>query len=234
VTIPGDQPLVDVDLSAGYFDESDPGPYAIPPDAPIEGGPDADGDRHVIAVDMHNCLLYELYSAYPDGDGTWTATSGVIWDLTSSALRPLGWTSADAAGLPIFPGLVRRDEVVAGHIGHALRFTVSASQRAIVLPATHWASSSTDATRPPMGLRLRLKASYDISGFSTGNQVILTALKEYGMIVADNGSDWYLSGAHDPLWDDDELGELKSVPGSAFEVVDTGPVYTDYADVPTP
>jgi len=231
-TVPGDQPLVDVDFSDGYPDESDPGPYAFPPDALVEGGPDASGDRHVIAVDMDNCLLYETFATYPDGDGTWTAVSGAIWDMTSNAYRPIGWTSADAAGLPIYPGLVRRDEVLAGYIGHALRFTVSTSQRAIVLPATHWASSNTDPDTPPMGLRFRLKTDFDISGYTPNVQVIMTALKEFGMIVADNGSDWFISGAHDPQWDDDELRQLKDLQGSDFEAVDTGPIYTDYGAVP--
>jgi hypothetical protein len=217
-----------VSVSFDYADESDPGPYPIPDDALIEGGPDADGDRHVLLVDPLEKKLYELFYAVPQGDGSWAAGSGAIFDLTSNALRPAGWTSADAAGLPIFPGLVRYDEVVErGEIAHALRFTVSQSQRAYIPPATHLASSSTDARRPPMGLRLRLRADFDISGFSPNVQVILRALKQYGMIVADNGSDWYISGAPDPRWNDDELRELGQVQGRDFEAVYTGEAVTD-------
>ncbi len=219
VVVDGTQPKVAVTFE--YEDESDPGPYPIPPDAPIEGGSDSDGDRHILIVDRDNLLLYELFSAWPEGNG-WRAGSGAVFDLTSNDLRPDGWTSADAAGLPILPGLVRYDEVAAGEIRHALRFTCARTQRAYIHPATHWASSSTDPDRPPMGLRVRLKADYDISGFSARVQVILTALKRYGMFVADNGSNWFISGAPDSRWDDDELRALKSVPGSAFEAVETG------------
>lgn len=229
--VPSDQPKVAIDFSNGYEDESDPGPYPVPPDAPIEGGADGQGDRHVIAVDMSAegaCMLYELFGAHPQPDGSWQATSGAVFDLSSNELRPIGWTSADAAGLPIFPGLVRRDEVEAGEIPHALRFTVQETQRAFVLPATHWASAQTDADLPPMGLRFRLKASVDISGFSPANQVILTALKTYGMIVADNGGDWFLSGAPSPSWNDDDLNQLKQLTGADFEAVDTGPIHTSY------
>ena len=228
VGVPGDQPKVEVDFSDGYGSESDPGPYAIPPDAPIEGGPEGAGDRHVIAVDMDGCMLYELFAAYPNPDGSWKALSGAIFDMTSNDLRPIGWTSADAAGLPILPGLVRYDEVAAGAIEHALRFTVATTQKAFVLPATHWASSHTDADLPPMGLRFRLKADVDISGFSEGNQVILKALKTYGMILADNGGNWFLSGEPNPKWIDDDLHALKQLSGSDFEVVDTGLAYTTY------
>ncbi|HEY7106827.1 MAG TPA: hypothetical protein VH986_10515, partial [Acidimicrobiia bacterium] len=154
--------------------------------------------------------------------GGWRAGSGAIWSLGSNRLRPAGWTSADAAGLPILPGLARYDEVASGHIDHALRFTVSQTQRAYLHPATHWASSSTDPDRPPMGLRFRLKASFDVSGYSGEARVVLDTLKQYGMIVADNGSNWYITGAADARWDDDDLNQLKTVPGSAFEVVDTG------------
>lgn len=219
VTHAGD-PLVPVVWEA-YGDESDPGPYRIPLTAPIEGGSGADGDRHAIGVDVSNCRLYELYRAFPIG-GAWHADSGTSWDLRSNDLRPEGWTSADAAGLPIFPGLARYDEVASGEVTHALRFTVVRSQRAHILPATHNASSSTDPNRPPMGLRLRLKASYDISHFTGQSRVILEALKTHGMIVADNGSSWYISGASDSRWDDDDLNQMKSVPGSAFEAVYTG------------
>ncbi len=214
-----------------YDDESDEGPYPIPDPPSIEGGPDGDGDRHVLMLDRERCTLWELYWVWPPGEGDnpsssqWYAGSGAIFDLTSNALRPDYWTSADAAGLPIFPGLVRYDEAVEdGVINHALRFTVEESQRAFIHPATHFASDSTDADRPPMGLRLRLRADYDISGFSAPVQAILQALKTYGMLVADNGGDWFLSGAPDPRWDDDMLSELDQVQGSAFEVVDTGPL----------
>jgi hypothetical protein len=180
-------------------------------------------------------MLYEIYRAFPEGD-SWTADSGVAWDLTSNETHPEGCTSADAAGLPIFPGLVRYDEVVEqAEIRHALRFTVSQSQRAYIYPATHYASSNTDTDLPPMGLRFRMKADYDCSGYSDEVQVICTALKKYGMIVADNGSDWYLSGAPDSRWSDDNLGDIKTILGSAFEVVDTGdPIVTDSPDCVLP
>jgi hypothetical protein len=208
-----------------YGDESDPGPYPVPLDAPVEGGPSSTGDRHVLTVDRDHCKLYELYRAFRTAKG-WKAASGAVFNLRSNALRPLGWTSADAAGLPIFPGLVRYDEVKAGAIKHALRFTVARTQRGYVLPATHFASSSTDPDLPPMGLRFRLRQDFDLSGFRGQAKIILRALKDYGMIVADNGSNWYITGAADPRWDDDDLGQLKRVPGSAFEVVDTGAVHT--------
>lgn len=227
VIVPADQPRVPVQFR--YGDESDPGPYPIPPDAPIEGGPDGDGDRHVIALDLEGCALYELFDAHPvDGGASWRAGSGAIFDLRTNALRPAGWTSADAAGLPIYPGLVTYGEVVEeGVVDHALRFTVSQSQRAYIPPATHFASSDADPSLPPMGLRLRLRADHDCSGASSEVQVICTALKRYGMFVADNGSDWYVSGAPDPRWDDDALRDLRSIPGSAFEVVYTGEPVTD-------
>lgn len=224
VLVGGSQPDVPIDFVA-YGDESDPGPYPVPDDAPIEGGPSADGDRHVLVIDTDACMLYELYRAFPQG-GSWEADSGATWDLTINDTRPVEWTSADAAGLPVFPGLVRRDEVMSGVIDHALRFTVSQSQAGFIAPASHYASSSTDPDRAPMGLRLRMKASYDCSGYSTETQVVCTALKKYGMIVADNGSNWYISGAPDPAWDDDALGDIKDIPGDAFEVVDTGPIQT--------
>jgi hypothetical protein len=208
-----------------YGDESDPGPFPIPLTADIEGGSSSTGDRHVIAVDMTACMLYELYNAYPK-TSSWEASSGARWDLTSNKTRTIGWTSADAAGLPIYPGLVRYDEVKAGAINHAIRFTVSKSQAGYILPATHYASSSTDANRAPMGLRLRLKASFSISSFSTDVQVILKAFKKYGIIVADNGSDWYISGAPNSSWDDSDLANLSKVKGSDFEVVDTGSIQT--------
>jgi hypothetical protein len=217
-----DEPRRRVEYTA-YGDESDPGPFPIPPDAPVEGGPASSGDRHVVVLQRGTCMLYELGRAFWRSDH-WEADVGVDWDLRSNARRPLGWTSADAAGLPILPGLVRYGEVAAGEVKHALRFTVSRTQRGYVFPATHFASSSLDPDRPPMGLRFRLKRSFRLAGFHGQALVILRALKRYGMIVADNGSNWFITGAADPRWDDDDLRQLKRVPGSAFEVVDTGPV----------
>jgi hypothetical protein len=202
----------------GYADESDPGPYPIPNDVGIEGGLSSDGDRHAIIVDSDSCMLYELFALYPS---PWTAGSGAIWSLTSNALRPRGWTSADAAGLPILPGLVRYEEVAAGHIDHAIRFTVSRSRRAYVYPARHFASSLTSRKLPPMGLRLRLRANYPVSGFPYQARVVLKALKRYGMIVADNGTSWYITGAPDSGWDNGQLHTLGKVKGSDFRVVDT-------------
>ncbi|WP_246066892.1 stalk domain-containing protein [Paenibacillus koleovorans] len=219
----GDQPKVNIAFT-DYGDESDPGPYPIPADAPIEGGPNGDGDRHVIVVDKDNLQLYELFNARPAANGGWEASSGARWDLTSNALRPKRWTSADAAGLPVFPGLVRYEEAAAGEINHALRFTVSKTQKGFIAPATHYASSSSDPILPPMGLRLRLKADFDISGYSPTNQAILRALQKYGMIVADNGSSLYLSGAPSPQWNDDDLRKLGALKGSDFEAVYTGPI----------
>ena len=207
-----------------YDEESDPGPYPIPDNAPIEGGPYAAGDRHVIVIDRDNHLLYELFAAYPH-HAYWTAGSGAVWDLNGiDRQRELGWTSADAAGLPIFPGLVRYDEAASGEIKHALRFTVNDTRRAFIAPASHYASNSDDVNLPPMGLRVRLKAAFDISSFSPMNQAILTAMKKYGMIVADNGADWFVSGAPDRRWDDDDLHDLGRVHGGDFEAVDTGPI----------
>ncbi|HUI93216.1 MAG TPA: carboxypeptidase-like regulatory domain-containing protein [Chitinivibrionales bacterium] len=202
-----------------YADESDPGPYPIPANPPIEGGPSSTGDRHILMIDRDSWILYELYSAYPPGTG-WTAGSGAIFKLDSDSLRQAGWTSADAAGLPIFPGLVRYDEVVEQKaVLHAVRFTVVNSRHAYLPPATHYASNKTADTLPPMGMRVRLKASVDISGYSANMQVILKALKTYGMIMADNGSNWYVSGAPDSRFDDNELNTLKQIKGSNFEVV---------------
>ena len=220
VVVPASQPLVPITYEA-YGDESDPGPFPIPPNAPVEGG----SDRHVLVVQQGTCQLYELGRAFRSGSG-WTADVGAKWDLTTGALRPLGWTSADAAGLPILPGLVRYDEVAAGSIRHAIRITFDTTQRGFVLPATHWASSNTDPNAPPMGLRLRLSASFDLSRFTGQSRVILEAMQTYGVIVADNGSNWYFQGDGDPRWDDDDLNQLKQVPGSAFEVVDTGATVT--------
>ncbi len=217
-----------VPVSFYYASESDPGPYPIPPDAPIEGGPGGTGDRHVIVIDRDSRTLYEVFDATPvDGGASWTGGSGAVFDMTSNALRPAGWTSADAAGLPIFPGLVRYDEAVEqAAIEHALRFTCPVTRRAYVAPARHWASSNTDPNLPPMGMRVRLQASFDITPFPAEVQVILRALKTYGMFLADNGSGWYISGAPDPRWDDSRLGTLKSIPSSAFEVVEMGTIVT--------
>jgi hypothetical protein len=218
VDVPGSQPKVSVTFD--YADESDPGPYPIPPDAPIEGGPDSDGDRHVLVLDRDNCTLYELFYAFPQPDGSWHAGSGAFFDLSSNALRDAGWTSADAAGLPTLPGLVRFDEVASGEIRHALRFTAPQTRKVYVWPARHYASDLTGTQYPPMGQRFRLRTDFDISGFPPQVQVILRALKKYGMFLADNGSAWYLSGAPDERWDNDVLSQLSQVPGSAFEAVD--------------
>jgi len=224
LTVPGSTPGVPVNFTA-FGNQSDHGAYKIPLDAPIEGGSSSTGDRHVLSLDYDNCILYELYRAFPQGDH-WDADSGAIWNLRSSGLRPPEWTSADAAGLPIFPGLVRFDEIAAGHIDHALRFTVGQTQDGYVLPATHWAGSSSNPNDPPMGLRLRLSAGFDISGYTGQARVVLEALKRYGMIVADNGGSWFITGAADPRFNDADLNQLKSVPGTAFEVVNTGAVCT--------
>src|SRR3954454_2187547 len=204
----------------GYADESDKGPYPIPRNVPIEGGRRSSGDRHAIIVDRSSCKLYELYSLYRSGSG-WRAGSGAIWDLRSNHLRPAGWTSADAAALPMLPGLARYDEVKRGAIDHALRFTVQRTRRAYVYPARHFASSLTDPDLPPPGMRLRLKASFDTSRFPRQSRIVLNALKRYGMIVADNGSNWFISGAPNKGWNNDDLHQLGRVRGSDFEVVDT-------------
>ncbi len=203
-----------------YADESDKGPYPIPKTVHIEGGRSSTGDRHAILVDKDACKLYELYALYPAAGG-WTAGSGAIWSLKSNKLRPAGWTSADAAGLPIFPGLARYDEVARGVIDHALRFTAERTRRAYVYPARHFASDASDPSLPPMGLRVRLKASVDISGFPRQARIVLQALKTYGMILADNGSSWYISGAPNPHWSNDDLHSIGRITGADFEVVDT-------------
>ncbi len=208
-------------VAFGYADESDKGPYPIPKTVHIEGGNASSGDRHALLIDKDACKLYELYALYPKSGGGWKAGSGAIWSLRSNALRPAGWTSADAAGLPIFPGLARYDEVARGVIDHALRFTVEHTRRAYVYPARHYASSSDDPSLPPMGLRVRLKADVDISGFPRQARIVLQALKTYGMIVADNGSNWYISGAPNPHWSNDDLHTLGRITGADFEVVDT-------------
>ncbi len=219
VVVPGNQRRVPVKFT--YAEESDPGPYPIPPDAPIEGGPKGTGDRHIIVLDRDTWMLWEVFNAFPDGKGGWKADGGAIWDLKKNQVRPDRWTSADAAGLPILPGLVRYDEAVEGNaIEHALRFTLAKTRRAYVPPASHWASSAHDANLPPMGMRVRLKAGYDISGFAPEVQAILQALKTYGMILADNGSDNFISGAPDPRWDNDTLRQLMRVKTRDLEVVE--------------
>jgi hypothetical protein len=224
ITVPGTQTKYPASFT--YQSESDPGPYAIPLNAPIEGGSSSTGDRHVISVDTDNCILYEIYDAYPQ-TASWTGGSGAIFNLLSNALRPSTWTSADAAGLPIFPGLVKYDEIAAGQIRHAIRFTVPQTQDTFVWPARHEASSLTSANYPPMGARFRLKASFDISSFSAINQIILTALKQYGMMLADNGSSWYISGAPDARWSNDDLHVLNTIAGSNFEAVDVSHLMVD-------
>jgi hypothetical protein len=211
-----------VPISFDYADESDRGRYPIPRRVPIEGGRASGGDRHVIVVDRSRCRLYELFDAHPRAGGArWHAGSGAIFNLRSNRLRPRGWTSADAAGLPILPGLARYPEVRRGRIDHALRFTAERTRRAFIYPARHFASSLTDPDLPAMGQRLRLKAGYDISRFPRQSRIVLRTLKRYGMILADNGSSWYVSGAPSRGWDNDDLHSLHDVPGSAFEVVDT-------------
>src|SRR3954462_13846167 len=229
--VSGTQAKVPVTLGL-YFDESDNGPQPIPSNALIEGYPKpGNGDRHVLVLEKDGCWLYELYNASIT-KGKWSADQASVWDMTINEQRPYTWTSADAAGLPVFVGLARFDEVAAGAINHALRFTVPTSQKAFVLPATHWASTTTDPNAPPMGLRLRLKASFDISGYPADDQVILTALKKYGLILADNGSAMFISGAPDDRWNSTDLNLLKQITASNFEVVQTGTIFTP-ANVPT-
>jgi hypothetical protein len=204
-----------------YGSESDPGPFPVPPRAPVEGGSDSDGDRHVLVVDRSACRLYELYRAFYVAKPRphWNADSGTEWDLRSAARRPEGWTSADAAGLPVFPGLVRYDEVAASRLDHAIRVTFESTRNAWVHPASHCAGDTANPSAPPMGLRLRLKASYGLGDFSGAAKTIAEAMKRYGLIVADNGSNWFFSGSSDRRWDDGNLNQLKRIPGSAFEVV---------------
>src|SRR5882672_1722442 len=224
VTVPGTQTKYSSTFL--YADESDAGPYAVPLNAPIEGGSTSNGDRHAIAVDVDNCILYELYRAFPQA-ASWKADSGAIFNLLSNALRPSTWTSADAAGLPIMPGLVRYDEVASGEIRHAIRFTVPQTRQAFIWPARHQASSLTDPKYPPMGQHFRLKASFDISSFSGEDQVILRAMKKYGMIIADNGAAWFISGAPDDRWNNTNLGDLRRVVGANFEAVDVSSLMID-------
>lgn len=213
-----------VKVTFEYSDESDKGLYPIPSNPLIEGGINSGGDRHILILDKDNHMLYELYNAYKNPDGSWRVGSGVIYNLNSNALRPKGWTSADAAGLPILPGLVRYDEVKAGEIKHAIRFTASRTRKAYVWPARHFASFNTNTALPPMGQRFRLKSSFNITKFSRDTQVILKAMKKYGIILADNGSNWYISGAPDERWNNDVLSELNKVKGSNFESVDVSTI----------
>jgi hypothetical protein len=215
------QPRVPIRFTE-YGEESDPGPYPVPPGAPVEGAGE-EGDRHVLVLQRGSCRLYELYAASRHGSG-WDAGSGAVFNLRSNALRPEGWTSADAAGLPIFPLLARYPEVRSGRIDHALRVTVERTQRGYIHPATHFAASSSDPSLPPMGLRLRLKAGYSLAGFHGESLIILRALKRYGLVVADNGSSWYITGAPDPRWNAEDLEQIKRVPGSEFEAVRSGPI----------
>src|SRR5260221_10660536 len=224
VTVPGTQTKYSSTFL--YADESDAGPYAVPLNAPIEGGSTTNGDRHAIAVDVDNCILYELYRPFPQ-TASWKADSGAIFSLLRNAWRPATWTSADAAGLPIMPGLVRYDEVASGEIRHAIRLTVPQTRRAFIWPARHYASSLTDPKYPPMGQRFRLRAGFDVSSFSTEGQVILRAMKKYGMIIADNGSAWFISGAPDDRWNNTNLGDLRRVVGSDFEAVDESSLMID-------
>jgi len=227
VVVSSTQPPVSINFTA-YGGESDPGPYPVPTSAPIEGGPSSSGDRHVLVVRQGECKLYELFYAFPNLNGSWNAGSGAVYTLTlNGPLRPAGWTSADAAGLPILPGLVRYDEVASGEVNHAIRFTVPQTRRAYVWPARHYASSLSGAQYPPMGQRFRLKADFDISGFSPHAQVIARAMQTYGLILADNGSAWYISGAPDPRWDNDVLHELDVIRGSDFEAVDASSLMVD-------
>lgn len=224
MTVDGSNEIADVTFGEGG-PESDPGPYRIPDNAPIE----VIGDRHVIILDTGRCRLYELFNANRLGHLHWEADSGAIYDLRSNQLRPEGWTSADAAGLPIFAGLVRYDEVKTGQIRHAIRFTTPHTRRKFVWPARHFASSSTDPNLPPMGQRFRLRASFEVNGMTTEARVILTALKEYGMILADNGGPWYITGSPDSNWNSATIADLKKVHGSDFEAVDSSTVMLDQA-----
>ena len=218
-----------VPITFDYADESDAGPYPLPYDAPVEGGQASSGDRHVLVVDTAACRLYETYDAHR-GNGPaapWSAGSGAVYDLRSDALRPAGWTSADAAGLAILPGLVRYDEVASGHIDHAIRFTAPQTQKAYIWPARHQASSSTDVNRPPMGAWFRLRADFDTSGLAHDARVIADAMKTYGLILADNGSSWYVSGAPDERWDNDVLHQLDRITGSDMTAVDSALLMAD-------
>lgn len=220
LVVPPSQPMTQVRFLT-YPRESDPGPYPIPPNAPVEKS----GDSHVLVVRTGECRLYELFAAeYNSAQGAWDAANGAIFDLRSNRTRPANWTSADAAGLPVLPGLVRYDEIQAGEIRHALRFTVPTTQAGFIAPATHATGRNTDPAQPPMGLRLRLSARVDLSRFTGATRIILRALQRYGMLVADNGGAWFLTGAPDPRWQDEDLRQLRQIRGSDFEVVQTGPI----------
>jgi hypothetical protein len=251
VTVPNGQAMLPIDFASldGWPEESDAGPYPIPANPPIEGGddPENQGDRHILVVRQGACILYELYHSWREGENNgdftcavpgptpgWCGLSGAVYNLASNALRPDSWTSADAAGLPILPGLVRYGEVQTGEIRHALRFTVDVSRESWVWPARHESGATLNVNAPPMGLRFRMKAGFDISGYTPRVRTILAALKKYGMMVADNGTDWYLSGVPDPLWDDDELSVINDIPGSAFEVVDVSSLFLDSDSGATP
>jgi hypothetical protein len=225
-------PFVNINYTA-YGDESDPGPMPVPANAPIEGYPKpGNGDRHVLVLDRDNCWLYEMYGSYPQKNGSWNAGSAAVWDLLNDEQRPYTWTSSDAAGLPVFPGLARYDEVASGAIQHALRFTLQNSETAFTPPASHWAGNSTNTYAAPMGMRMRLKSSFDISSYPPQAKVVLAALQKYGMIMADNGSSMYISGDPDNRWNNNDLGTLKQVPASAFDVILINPLYTP-SNVPT-
>ena len=232
IVVPGTQRFVNINYTL-YGDESDPGPMPIPFNALIEGYPQpGDGDRHVLIIDKDNCWLYELYYSFNQSLLGWSAGSGAVWDLEANEMRPYTWTSADAAGLPVLPGLVRYDEIQAGAINHAIRITLQHSQEAFTPPATHWASNSSNQYAAPMGMRMRLKSNFNISGFSRVNQIILTAMKQYGIIMADNGSSMFITGTPDLRWNNDDLHNLGSVTASDFEVVLISPLYTPQ-NVPT-
>ena len=218
-TVPGTQTKVGI-----TFDDpsqSDPGPYPIPANAPIEGGSASTGDRHVIVVDRDHCQLYEMWNSRPQSNGTWKAGSGATWSLTSNAMRPAGWTSADAAGLPILPGLLRYEEVASGWVGHAIRITVPTTRTSYVWPARHQAGSTASTSAPPMGSWLRLKSTVNANNFPADVRPIIVALQTYGAIVADNGSAWYISGVPDSRWNNDDLHALGSITGTSFEFVNS-------------
>jgi hypothetical protein len=225
IVVPGTQPRVPMTFL--YYRESEPGPYPVPTNAPIQGGPNSTGDRHVIVVEQGSCTAYELFKAYPNADGSWRADAGAVWPLTSNALRPNGWTSADAAGLPLLPGLVSYDEVASGVIRHAIRFTAETINRSYIWPARHSDGQSTDANAPPMGLRLRLKANVNISGYAAPVQVVLQALKDYGMILADSGTSLDIGGIPDSRWNDYVMNSMEQIRGTDFEVVDESGLMVD-------
>jgi hypothetical protein len=219
VTVGRSQPKVPVAFD--YDDEADQGPYPIPRDVPVEGGRGSDGDRHVIVVDRDRCRLYELFAAYPrDGGSRWTAGSGAIWNLRSNRMRPAGWTSADAAGLPILPGLLRWNEVRSGKVNHAIRFTTDVTRTHHLWPARHDAGSRDGAAYPPMGARFRLRASFSTQGYGPDARAVIRAMKLYGLVLADNGSPWFFQGERNAHWPNRLISELKTIPASSFVAVD--------------